>query len=394
MREPTPATVRRLIVVLAVLLLPAGCIRTPTQTELMRQTQATTLTTTQLRLAVRSFLDDYTGAVQDAADTIREGTEDADLRRKALLWKANAIPAGQKAVFQYDPLAALVDIWVLCEQQSEFFSRGAGRDLFGAWQGTAIDVSSRLVVDVVELAKDVTANDDQSDMQGHVDAWVAKSPIESLAFSRSSPKPVLARLLDQTTHGTSAVIGGLNESLADLSERLAVYGSQMPELARWQAELVVDEVMRSDDVQLALNNTSSLADSLERTATGLEELPEDVTEQVVSSLGMLRQERAILTRFVEEQRLATQEFVRQERTAIVEAVRRERQEALATVGVERVDTLDRMDQLATGLMEQSTHEIRNLIDHTLWRVTMMLAVLIVLGGVLGIIALRVVGVGR
>ncbi|MHA1470454.1 MAG: hypothetical protein ACTSSP_07835, partial [Candidatus Asgardarchaeia archaeon] len=43
-------------------------------------------------------------------------------REKALLWKMYAIPLAKYAIFQQDPLAALVDAWAFCIQMKQYFT--------------------------------------------------------------------------------------------------------------------------------------------------------------------------------------------------------------------------------------------------------------------------------
>ncbi|MCL7991619.1 MAG: hypothetical protein M8840_10795, partial [marine benthic group bacterium] len=71
------------------------------------------------------------GAVEVTADSIIKATSDPDVRRNALAWKANAIPAIQTTTHHPDPLISFVDGWVLALMMADYFETGRGRDQFG-----------------------------------------------------------------------------------------------------------------------------------------------------------------------------------------------------------------------------------------------------------------------
>ena len=71
------------------------------------------------------------------ADRIRTETRDPAVRRRALAFKADAIPAVYTAAYRADPLVAAVDTWALAFQVREYVESGAGRDANAArpWLG-------------------------------------------------------------------------------------------------------------------------------------------------------------------------------------------------------------------------------------------------------------------
>jgi hypothetical protein len=70
--------------------------------------------------------------IEAAADRIRAKSSDPDVRRRALLWKADGVPALFAAALRPDPLAGALDLWLLVEQMDQCFREGAWKDAFGA----------------------------------------------------------------------------------------------------------------------------------------------------------------------------------------------------------------------------------------------------------------------
>jgi hypothetical protein len=61
----------------------------------------------ELRIRVRGLAGPFSGIMEEVADDFLTTTDDPDLRRRALMFKINGIPAIQRALFEQDPLAAL-----------------------------------------------------------------------------------------------------------------------------------------------------------------------------------------------------------------------------------------------------------------------------------------------
>ena len=111
------APTRWFVVVLVVL--ASACLSSgPQQTRLMKSTEMT-ISASALRVQVRSLADRFSGLMEEAGEKVLLSETDPVRRRNALLWLTNGIPAMQQALFQPDPLAALVDAWFLVAQMRD-----------------------------------------------------------------------------------------------------------------------------------------------------------------------------------------------------------------------------------------------------------------------------------
>ena len=68
-----------------------------------------TISAAALRVQVRSLADRFSGLMEDVGEEVLREELDPARQRNALLWLTNGIPAMQQALFQPDPLAALLD---------------------------------------------------------------------------------------------------------------------------------------------------------------------------------------------------------------------------------------------------------------------------------------------
>ena len=86
-----------------------------------------------VRLSAQNLANLYMSTVELAADSIMKISGDPAIRYAALDWKANAIPAFQRAMYQTDPFVSYVDGWTLIVQMRQYYDTGAGRYRFGPY---------------------------------------------------------------------------------------------------------------------------------------------------------------------------------------------------------------------------------------------------------------------
>src|SRR4029077_11352186 len=99
---------------------------------------------TELRMRVYETAERLGGTLEYAADEIRAKSLDPAVRRRAVLWKADGIPALYAAAFRPDPLAGGLDLWLLIVQMELYFTDGPGRNAFGAEQPIALGAARQV----------------------------------------------------------------------------------------------------------------------------------------------------------------------------------------------------------------------------------------------------------
>lgn len=104
------------IVALLLIVVVAACVTSgPRQTKLMKSTKMT-VSASELRVEVRSLADRFSGLMEEAGEDVLKHETETERRRHALMWLTNGIPAMQQALFQPDPVAAMLDAWFLIAQ--------------------------------------------------------------------------------------------------------------------------------------------------------------------------------------------------------------------------------------------------------------------------------------
>jgi hypothetical protein len=331
------------------------------------------LTQNQIRLRVRAMVGPMCGEIEQAADYIAAGTTSHDLKRAALEWKIEAVPTMRGALFQPDPLTALMDTWVLCNQMADYFETGPGKPALGNSSPTAVATCRRLEETVAQVAATMTVSGDVSKLRALVRQWAANHPIKNSIAGRES---FLSHVLDREAKealSAGEVVADLNTAVEDLSRKLDVYTEQLVRQARWEAELFKSEILADVPVNQALPlaeravrtaeeaaaTLDRLAPVVERGVVVAESAPKVIASEREATTKLLQEELARMSRFVREERIATLAYLSQERIA-------------ASKDLEQIFELERK-----GMTEDLYRISVKMVDHAIWRAAQLCVLILV-----------------
>jgi hypothetical protein len=328
------------------------------------------------------------GMIEEGADTLLETSDDPVTRIAGLRWKTNGIPAVQAALFNPDPLAALLDTWALMAQMRLLFEDGAGAGLPESQRAAALATIGRMETQIEALVREVDRPGGFERARASVYRWAEANPIDLYVTSRPSTAAELAALTAEADPGIRNAIGGLTLGMGDVWARLDTYAAWMPKQARWQAELLVERVLAGEDAGGALSDFTRLTDAIDDIAATVQDAPGLVTGEREAILSSLREERiaafetldreflAAVDAILERRILTAEGAIGREREAVLEAVTAERVAVLEAIRQERIATVRDLESVLGGLDEAS---LRGLVDHLFVRLLELLAIIGVLG---------------
>jgi hypothetical protein len=316
---------------------------------------------------------DNTGArimtrVEIAADSIIEATSDPDVRRNALAWKANAVPAVQTATHHPDPLIAFVDGWVLTVMMEDYFETGRGRDLFGPQQSVAT-TSMRNLVEGIEAdtrrVLEEAGSDDYQRFYDFVHDWAERYPIDNDLYLHRTVSTYAANALGQQDIGGLQSLGTMEEMALDAQTMARAYLAYTFKTVLWQTELMIESMM---DTTLI----TPLLDSIDRMA-----VTSTATRLLESTPDMIASERALILaeteRMLDESLDRTFEMVAGERATIMAEVE-------AMIAREREIIFGELRAMTPDLMGQVEDTAISVVDHVLLRVAIGIGILVVVLG--------------
>ncbi|WP_246356653.1 chemotaxis protein [Pyxidicoccus fallax] len=336
-------------------LLSACATVSPPTSALGERVGRSDLDVSALRIRVRDLARRFSGLLEAAADDIAAKAGTPEMSRRMLAFKADAVPAMQGALYQPDPVAALVEAWALLAQlQATLPNRAvsASPELLAEAQRSLADMESQ----VEALWREVTGKEDVSAARERVHAWAAEHPLTGPLVARESTVPLLASVTAASGGGLLKRAAGLLEDTRDITARVDLYAASLPRQARWQAELVAADAMNAPALQSALAELARTVDILDRVAGVAANTPALVARERAAVLEALGRERQSLQDFISGERQAVMAGVGQERAAVVDALR-----------AERVATLQQVDGLARGWVDHAFDRAGHLVDRVfLW----------------------------
>ena len=348
----------------------SACVSTapPQRSGLQEKIGQGSLSASELRLRLYDLPEKFGGTIETAADRIRVESSDPAVRRRALLWKADGIPALYSAALRPDPLAGALDLWLLLEQMSLYFSEGAGKEAFGDQQPIATAAVAKMLANVEEGTASLTSDRQMFDRRAAAIRQFAHShPIEASFSSRDTAQAELARLSQAEAGGALASIGQATETLSDITLRLNVYVSLLPKVARWQAEIAAEDITGRDNMRSSLEDLEAIGVAARHADNLLADIPGTVREASGPINELIDRQRTELLASIDRERLAMTAFVTAEREAALAGVSEERKAAMAGIDQQRAAVQAGLDALAKRSIDDASKRARGMADYVFWR---------------------------
>jgi len=371
------------------IVLVAGCSTSgPRQTRLMKSTKMT-ISSAQLRVQVRSLAGRFSGLMEQAGNQAMALSDDSAKKRRALLWLTNGIPAMQQALFQPDPLAALIDAQFLIAQMRIYFDAPTEHELPPEYLKIANRALDEMESDIRMIVDNAGPDTDYEAGRTLIYEAARDNPTDSGFTARQGSAAMLAEFTARAGGSALKSIGSITETVEDLVARIDLNAEYVPKFARWQAQLLIlDDIKGDEDFESVLSAVQQLQhlelvaaflEDLDPLIAGLPDLVADEREAVLDAVHAYLRETLV---FVELQRTTLMhEDVRTEREAILAAVREERMAVLAAISEERRIVLEAVSQERAAvfadldaLMDEAfTREVNKLFIRGLILISIVLA---------------------
>lgn len=350
-----PAALRRLVPLLAVLLLP-GCsllkVAVSTGDPLPKE-QA------RIRTLTRGFYYEMAGEVTRTADSIAALSHDSGIRIAAARWKIKATRAGVSAAMQGIPDVALADLWILCRRMNESFAALPDSLLFGPGSDLARNTAARLDGRIGRLARKSLDAGRYALMAGFVTDYAATHPSDEADSGNTTLEWI--EYLEAHGAGHDYATGSISEVLADINDRVSGQTQQLSNSLGWSKE-IIEARLGQDSLRTQL---TARLDSLERNFGRLTAVAEHLPE---ISDRMLDELNGQVTQLILTMNLAVDNAFADfgyQRDELQRYISQERQELVAQLH----DTGDR-------LLRTALDSVPGLVGRILLYVVLALAVLI------------------
>jgi len=367
------------------LLVVAACATAPKQTTLMQE--GASVSAEALRIRMRALAPQLIASVEISADEIRTSSPDPLIQRRAILWKLNTTSALYQQLFAEYPMAGLLDCWAMLIQGEQYLTAPPSQNLGAAREQVLIQVKS-MEQRVEETFRWAAPDRDPVQIRAALTRWATKYPIQGNLSDRRSLREDLAERTAGPELSAFEEVGLGVDALGGILARLDFLPTLLPKQSIWQAELAYEDF--GDPKVAQLLNRADLA--MGRVDSMLEWLGGPSLDGFAS-----RQRDAVLAA-VDHEREALEALVNAENETISVLVARERTLLLEQVQKERIAATADVRQAAAESIGKAELAAKDVIDHFLLRLALLVAGAILLwGGVLAFLRRRagprVAGVG-
>lgn len=350
MKRPRRLFAQVEIVVVLVLILSTSCSfsikkRQPKITGHPREDLA--VTPNQIRLRMRSLVEPFAGEIEQSADQIAAGSSDISVKRAAINWKIEGVPAVRGSLFQPDPFTAVLDTWVLMYQMEDFFESGPGRMSFGPATPRAVDTCERMEEELNRVVTTFTKSGDVSKVRSAARQWATDHPIRYAIRDRES---TLSRLREQDVGvGWSAgeVIAEVATTADDVHREIQIYSNHLFRQARWEGELLKLDLRTTELFPLAERAVTSS----ERAVTTLD----DLTPAIRTAAGAAAS-AADAAKKLADVSSGVPTLITSERTAALESINGNLTQMLTFLQGERIASLKHVDDELIVTLQQISAE--------------------------------------
>ena len=354
-----------------------GCTVIPRQSGLASTAENVAASNDQIRAQVYGNALGFNSALRVVANQIIDGTDDPEMRRRALRLKIDATTASLIIVAHHDPLVSVLDLWAFTMQLVDYYRDGRGRDHFGPYQDTLLATLEQFPIRLQERARLLVKDPEVGDGSELVSTWVADHPITGDGIRlRPWMTDTLMTFKESSGMGAAGAMGVMAERLTNLSDRLALYYASLPNQLRWEGEVFLEDLMmRNKDLRATIDSISSISASVGRIA----DIAETGSPLIDSLVATVRMDARLLI----AEALDSVDVIR---LAVMGDVDREIAVVLTAVQYERIAVLATLDTLVRARIDQSVSAARGL----LWIAIVLGIVILVAPFVLGLIVGRAV----
>ncbi len=282
----------------------------PTRTAVTSSAERLEMSPEELRIRVRALIRPAVGIVEESADRMLREATDPELRRMLLVWKVEATTTLMAALLRPDPLLALADAWGYALQMEAMTDRADVRRVLDESLPHVVVSREELTSLFRDFARTVPAGFDVDRLETSVRAWARDNPVEGELYRRPSMDSAAASLLaGARSQGALAALDTLEETTQDVMTRMDLYTMYLPRLARWEAEIAVEDATRGVDPEEVIGELTRFTRAVDRIATSAEAAPALVAGERQVAFEAVRTLQATATRDLQAERAIVLEEV-------------------------------------------------------------------------------------
>ncbi len=283
----------------------------------------------------------------------------------------------------------------LAAQIEYYLTDGAGGDRFGSLQPVAVESARKIRAEVENRMRFVARRPDVFEQTlAQINAWTRENPIAGPSVSsRPSISPFLVKMAGTGDRDVFGIIGDIGGSVADIATRLDIYSGYLPKAARWQSELLADDLAARDETRLVISTLESMTSLIHRVDALTS--PESIDRATASGIASVRNERVEAIDALDRIVADVLDHLTSERQAALATVDEQTRAALADINRQRNLMLEQVEDLRSKVFDaanrmrmQTIADLDGLATLVILKAALALAALLALATLLAVLVRR------
>jgi hypothetical protein len=353
---------------------------------------------------MRSLVGPFSGEIEHSADEIAAGTSETSVKRAAIRWKIDGVPALRSALFQPNPFTSVLDTWALMYQMANYFESGPGRAEFGPAASRAVETCLRMEGELNRIVSTFVFSHDVTKVRMAAKKWAIDHPIRYRIDDRET---TLSRVTEQDV-GVKWTAGDLIAEVEitadDLNREIQIYSDQLFKQAVWEAELLKLDFPTSEALPLAeravktseraVATLDDLAPNIKTAVEATTNAADAATKLTSNVPALVASERKAAFEEVNKDLRKTLTFLDGERIASFEQISRERIAVLQQLDAERMAAVRELHEIATSERVALSRDLEQaglrIVDHAAWRLSELVTIVLGLSFLAAVLFLFIV----
>jgi len=246
-----------------------------------KKTEAEESSRVDVSIVAREVMND----VQRVSRKLNSLSRDRELRRTTLTWQINSAEYTLRALQRPDPRLAFIDLWTLLLQTRAIVATERGKELLGTLQGVALEELDGMVARIESRAREFLPKQFAT-LKAALDEYVNARTTDADEIARpptaGAGRDSIVSVMLSVPDGIFSLGGGVKDTAASIGEvarateqGVGVMGA-MPQMIRWQTQLLLLDVEENESVVRVLAALEQAGKGIEQVGTAAEQLPQSV----------------------------------------------------------------------------------------------------------------------
>jgi hypothetical protein len=288
---------RQLTIIVLLMVLLSGCGDRKRMLGSRQAPQKGQISKQELRDELDRFEYLFISRMRQTAEQINAADTTLRSKRTSIRMQTRVTEALHAMTASDDAVTAFLDTWSLVARMAVYFREGAGRSIHGDQQPKVLAFIEDVEEEIERIGRLFLSEEQFEEVETGIYRFALQHPIESryvnlIVYATQEKKEevgVLMKTLRIPMAPIRALEGVDNTATAihrvrDSVERFSDVAEQMPESARWQMSILMDDFEESKMAQTFLQSLSDFSQSSTRLVQVLETMPEQMRREFVTVL--------------------------------------------------------------------------------------------------------------